>query len=113
MMTRALIFFSLMIFIQLQTNASGQVRDPSTPLNTHVLTHTKTPVLLDNTEVDIQGLFISKSKRIALIDNKFYVVGDMTNIGQLVAVFKDRVVIRQNDDMRVFFMSKQNIRQDK
>lgn len=52
----------------------------------------------------IQKILITKSKRIAKINGIFYAVGDMTAEGELVAVFKDRIVLLTDGQMRVVFM---------
>ncbi len=49
----------------------------------------------------LEGVVISKSKRIAMIGGQFFAVGEPTPLGRLVAVFKDRIVVENNGDMRV------------
>lgn len=82
-------------------------RDPTQPLNYSGAGERSTqPGLL------VQGIFISPSKRIALIDGHFLVVGDKTRLGILVAILKDRVVIKQNNVPQVFFMANVDVRKE-
>lgn len=105
--TKCLIFFLLMSAIH-QVCAAIQLRDPTLPLAR------KDYIDLDKSarvELKIQGLFISKAKRVALIDDKFYIIGDNTKAGEIVAIFKDRIVVKQGEKMRVIFMTALKVRQ--
>ena len=90
-------------------SAEAKLRDPTQPLEYN---HQQQEDSSDKSELEIQGLFVSKSKRIALINEQFYAVGDETSQGKLVAVFKDRVVVLQGKAMKVIFMIKQKVRKD-
>lgn len=104
-MIKILMLFLFMINVCFANNS---LRDPTIPIdNVSAKDHGNEQINLK-----IQGLFVSKSKRIALIDDKFYVVGDLTKVGELVAILKDRVVVKQGDIMNVIFMSKQKVRND-
>lgn len=104
----------ILFFISLALNA--EVRDPTRPIEQ--VSDNKTRTKMDKSEkfekdeLKIQGLFLSKSKRIALINDKFLAVGDVIEQGELVAIFKDRVVMKQEGNMRVFFMINQEVRKN-
>ena len=55
-------------------------------------------------EPSIKGIFISKSKRLALVDNKYLTDGDTTAAGKIVAILKDRIVIKNGKLMKVIFV---------
>ena len=78
--------------------------DPTQPLDA------STTTTRSHAAIDIQGIFISKGKRLALIDKKYYVVGDMTSQGLLVAILKDHVVIKQLKNLKTHFITQLDIR---
>ncbi len=66
----------------------------------------------DNTKV--QGIIITRTKRLALINGKYLTVGDWAGFGgRLVAILKDRVVLRKNGKMKVHFLVKKEIRKSR
>lgn len=107
----------ILFFISLALNA--EVRDPTRPIEQVSDNNTRTKMdksekseKSEKDELKIQGLFLSKSKRVALINDKFLAVGDVIEQGELVAIFKDRVVMKQEGNMRVFFMINQEVRKN-
>lgn len=113
-MKRLLVIFFLAMLLSNIGFAKASLRDPILPLTRPSLEQKLQPEKNnDEASLKIQGLFISKSKRVALIEDQFYAVGDMTRQGPLVAIFKDRIVINQGGEMQVIFMSNEKVRQDK
>lgn len=55
----------------------------------------------------VEGIYICKSRRVALINGTYYVVEDMIpGRGELVAILKDRVVIDEEGGLEVYQMPK-------
>lgn len=55
--------------------------------------------------VSVEGIYISRSRRAALINGRYYVVEDMIpGRGELVAILKDRVVINEETGFEIYQM---------
>lgn len=83
---------------------ASNLRDPTKPL---------TPVAEkedDSGKTKVDGIVLSRTKRLAIINGKFMVVGDRLPEGELVAILRDRVVLRKNGEMKVYFLVKKKIR---
>lgn len=105
-------YFLYVLLCMIAIDVYSNLRDPTRPIayDSGELT---TGAELGINGFKVEGLFISKSKRVALINGAFLVVGDMTSKGKLVAIFKDRVVLKEGEIMQVVFMINQKVRLNK
>lgn len=85
----------LLFFMLTTTSFSAVTRDPTVPMNGG-----------GNSALSLEGTFITKSKRMALIGGHYYVIGDNVGGGELVAILSDRVVIKKEDGMKVYQLVK-------
>lgn len=59
--------------------------------------------------VRVDGIYISRTRRVAKINGQFYVLGDVIpKRGLLVAILKDRVVIDEETGLEVYQMLKKH-----
>ena len=87
------------------SSANSPLRDPTTPL----MAYGQLPSADQKhfpVDIKVQGLFISKSKRVALINDHFYLIGEQTPAGRVAAIFKDSVVLAQGKEMFVIHLTK-------
>lgn len=57
--------------------------------------------------IKVEGIYISKSRRVALINGTYYIVEDIIpGRGELVAILKDRIVIDEETGLEVYQMLK-------
>lgn len=115
-MIRVRYWLMMLLCLMVASNGGAQsLRDPTMPIER---LQARSLEDSDGSNVDagtkhitVQGLFISKSKRVALINGKLYVIGDYINAAKLVAIFKDRIVIKQGQNMKVVFFIPNEVRQ--
>jgi hypothetical protein len=86
----------LMVVIVLMGTLAGIKRDPTRPMQGKA-----TGGILK-----VEGTFITRTKRMALISGRYYVLGDKVGDGVLVGILSDRIVIKNEDGMQVYQLIK-------
>ncbi len=72
--------------------------------------HDPTAPMFESSDTDgqirVEGIFITPSKRLALISGKYYVVGDNINGDKITAILRDKVVIYSKQEKKVYPLTK-------
>lgn len=86
------------------TYDSGKRRDPFIPINPEAAD------LVSSTGVKLEGIIYDPNGRsMVVISGKSYQAGDMVGEVKILAIYKDRIVISENDEEKTLWMREEEL----